>query len=108
MRARLTEGRRELLVSASLFRQESASLFLIRLIPLDADAGAVVAAKAKSTLLTLVQNAPDGFVVTEPGRPHHRRPMPPSWIWPSSRPRSRRWANRSSAGSAGPGSTSMC
>lgn len=65
-RACLIEGRRELLVSASLFRQESASLFLIRLIPLDSDAGAVVAAKAKSTLLSLVQNAPDGFVVTSP------------------------------------------
>jgi transcriptional regulator PpsR len=66
VRAHLTEGRHELLVSASLFRQENASLFLVRLIPLEADAGAVVAARAKSTLLQLVENAPDGLVVTSP------------------------------------------
>ena len=63
----LSEGRRELLVSASLFRQESASLFLVRLIPLDADAGAVVAAKAKSTLLSLVENAPGRVRRHQPG-----------------------------------------
>ena len=66
VRAHLADGRHELLVSASLFRQESASLFLIRLIPLEADASAVVAARAKSTLLQLVENAPDGHVVTSP------------------------------------------
>ncbi len=66
VRAHLADGRHELLVSASLFRQENASLFLVRLIPLEDDASAVVAARAKSTLLQLVENAPDGLVVTSP------------------------------------------
>ncbi|MFZ1428351.1 MAG: transcriptional regulator PpsR [Geminicoccaceae bacterium] len=62
VRARLAEGQRELLIFASLFRQESASLFLIRLLPLGGDAGNVTV--AKSRLLELVESAPDGFVVT--------------------------------------------
>lgn len=62
VRARLAEGQRELLVFASLFRQESASLFLVRLLPLGGDADNV--AVAKSRLLELVESAPDGFVVT--------------------------------------------
>jgi transcriptional regulator PpsR len=69
VRARSADGERELLVSASLFRQENASLFLVRLLPLasDAAAGAVaVLPKTKSNLLKVVESAPDGFVVTGP------------------------------------------
>ena len=66
VRARLADGQRELLVSASLFRQENASLFLVRLLPIGGDPGTVAVAKAKSRLLEVVESAPDGFVVTGP------------------------------------------
>ena len=66
VRARLADGARELLVSASLFRQENAPLFLVRLVPLSTDANAAVIPKAKSSLLKVVESAPDGFVVTDP------------------------------------------
>ena len=66
VRARLTESRRELLVYASLFRQENSSLFLVRLLPLSGDPNSVAVAKAKSRLLEVVESAPDGIVVTGP------------------------------------------
>jgi transcriptional regulator PpsR len=69
VRARSADGERELLVSASLFRQENASLFLVRLLPLASDAAAgagAVLPKTKSNLLKVVESAPDGFVVTGP------------------------------------------
>ncbi|MFL5335272.1 MAG: transcriptional regulator PpsR [Geminicoccaceae bacterium] len=66
VRARLAESRRELLVYASLFRQENSSLFLVRLLPLSGDPNSVAVAKAKSRLLEVVESAPDGIVVTGP------------------------------------------
>ena len=63
-RVRLPESGRELLVSAALFRQENAALFLLRLHPLGGDAGGVAVARAKARLLEVVESAPDGFVVT--------------------------------------------
>ena len=65
VRARLAEGRREVIVSASLFRQENSTLFLVRLAPVQADAGATAVPKAKSRVIEVVENAPDGFVVTD-------------------------------------------
>lgn len=64
VRARLTEGDREVLVSASLFREEQAQMFLLRISALPAEAGAPPVAKLKAKLLKLVESAPDGFVVT--------------------------------------------
>ncbi len=64
VQARLGDGGREVVVSASLFRQENASLFLVRIVPREAHAAALPKIKAK--LLKLVESAPDGFVVTEP------------------------------------------
>lgn len=66
VRARLADGSREFLISAFLFRQDESALFLIRLTPLEADAGADVVPKAKSKLLKVVEKTPDGFVVTGP------------------------------------------
>ncbi len=67
VRARLRGSGDALLVSASLFRQESASLFLVRLRPDSADGAAAGAKDAKgSRFLALVQSAPDAFVVTDP------------------------------------------
>jgi transcriptional regulator PpsR len=59
--ARLTEGKQEALVGASLFRQESVSHFLVRLSPVQ-----VGQALPKSTkLFSVVESLPDGFVVTD-------------------------------------------
>ena len=66
IRVRITDPKREFLVSASLFRQENSSLFLIRLSPLQANAGSTIVPKSSSRLLKLVESAPDGFVVTDP------------------------------------------
>ncbi len=62
VRVRLLEGAREVTVTGSLFRQESSSLFLVRIVP---TAGEVAAAmpEAKLQLLKVIENAPDGFVV---------------------------------------------
>ena len=62
VRARLADSEFEFDVSASLFRQESAQFFLVRLSPVQTAAAQVP--KIKWKLLKLVESAPDGFVVT--------------------------------------------
>lgn len=59
------EGAREFLVSASLFRQENATHFLIRLSPTKASSEEAGLQKTKSRLLEVVESLPDGFVVTD-------------------------------------------
>ena len=62
-RVHLADGQRECVVAASLFRQESASLFLVRLssrAPLEAGA-----LKATPMLLRYFEVAPDGLVITQ-------------------------------------------
>jgi transcriptional regulator PpsR len=66
VRVRSSDGKREFLVSASVFRQENASLFLIRLSPLQANAASAIVPKSSSRVLKVVESAPDGFVVTDP------------------------------------------
>ncbi len=61
--ARLAAGDEPVLVSASLFRQENATLFLVRII--QAAHPAQRTPDAKRNLLRLVESAPDGFVVTD-------------------------------------------
>jgi transcriptional regulator PpsR len=63
--AHLFPGGRPVTVSASLFRQENASLFLIRLAPVPTDREAVAPAAVKSKLLLALESAPDGFVVAD-------------------------------------------
>jgi transcriptional regulator PpsR len=53
----------EVVVGASMFRQENATLFLVRISPSHANDAGVPDAKKK--LLKLVESAPDGFVVTD-------------------------------------------
>jgi transcriptional regulator PpsR len=64
-RARLADGKREVTVSASLFRQENSTLFLVRLAPSSSDAAAAAVPEEKSRVLDVVESAPDGFVVTD-------------------------------------------
>ncbi len=65
VRARLIQGEEEMLVSAFIFRQENASLFLVRLSRMKSDSPAGVVPKMTWKLLKLVENAPDGFVVSD-------------------------------------------
>ena len=61
--ARLASDNTEVTVAASLFRQENATLFLVRISPAPSEAARVPDVKRK--LLKLVESAPDGFVVTD-------------------------------------------
>jgi transcriptional regulator PpsR len=61
--AKLAVSGTEVIVSASLFRQENTTLFLVRIAPASSHASAVPDVKRK--LLKLVEIAPDGFVVTD-------------------------------------------
>ncbi len=65
VRTRLARSESDLVVSASLFRQENTVLFLVRLAPAGGSAAAAVLPQTKSKLLKVVENAPDGFVVTD-------------------------------------------
>ncbi|MDX2219665.1 MAG: transcriptional regulator PpsR [Burkholderiales bacterium] len=60
------DGTREYLISASLFRQDNASYFLVRLSALRGEPGAATVPKLKSKLLEVVEMLPDGFVVVNP------------------------------------------
>ena len=65
VRAKLKHESEEMLVSAFIFRQEATSLFLVRLSRLGSAAPVGVIPKMTWKLLKLVENAPDGFVVTD-------------------------------------------
>jgi transcriptional regulator PpsR len=65
VRAKLADGSRELLFSASVFREERATLLLVRATPLDAERLAELMPSARSRFLDLVDVSPDGFVVTD-------------------------------------------
>ena len=60
----LAKGPRECSIAVSLFRQENASLFLVRLSS-GMSAPGSIALKATSTLLRYFEAAPDGLVITE-------------------------------------------
>jgi transcriptional regulator PpsR len=61
----LTAGGGATRVSASVFRQDGTLLFLVRLSRLPSDAPTSVLPKMTWKLLKLIENAPDGFVVTD-------------------------------------------
>lgn len=63
VQVRLAGGERELLVSASLFRQDRLSHFLVRLSALQEGSSAIIVQRTKSRLLSVVENLPEGFVV---------------------------------------------
>jgi len=64
-RLRLADLRREFLVTATLFRQEKSSFLLIRFAPPEGDGAGAGLPKRQASLLRLVENAPDAFVVTD-------------------------------------------
>lgn len=62
--ARVAESGRQVVISASVFRQDNSALFLLRLSPLQ-QSGAT-AASLPRTIARAIDSAPDGFVVTDP------------------------------------------
>ena len=86
----LVESDRDWHVSASCFRQESATLLLVRLSPANAGEGAQVDAGTQGRIRTLIERSPDAFVVTDlDGHIMDGQPLR-SWTWPSWPRRSRR------------------
>lgn len=65
VRARLIDSLQEFLVSASLLRQENVTFLLVRLSPLLADASSAVLPETKARYLRVLENAPDGVVITD-------------------------------------------
>lgn len=63
VQARLAGTERELRVTASLFRQDKSSHFLVRLGAIQVGSEAIIVPRTKSRLLSVVENLPDGFVV---------------------------------------------
>ena len=61
-RVRSTMGR-DLRITASLFRQDNASLFLVRLVPLDGEQASQP--ETQPGQFQIVENLPDGFVITD-------------------------------------------
>jgi len=67
VRVRLRDSERQFVASASLFRHESAALFLVRLSPLPAKAGKVDVPRSSAALIAqVIDGAPDSFVITDP------------------------------------------
>jgi transcriptional regulator PpsR len=63
----MAKSAQELIVSAAMFRQDDASLFLVRLLPANApDGGANALSRLREPLLKALDGAPDGFVLTAP------------------------------------------
>lgn len=61
---RWADGRPASILSAALFRQENASLFLVRLAAAETAAGGAALPTVKSRLLEVIELGPDGFVLT--------------------------------------------
>ena len=66
--ARLGNGRGETRVAASLFRQENATSALLRLTSGPSESSEPSPNRAGATALDVIQNLPEGFVVTDPSR----------------------------------------
>jgi transcriptional regulator PpsR len=64
VRARLADGSRDLLVSASVFREERSTLLLVRASPLDAGIRAAMPG-ASTRYVDLVTASPDGMVIAD-------------------------------------------
>jgi len=65
IQVRLNKLKRRCDLSASLFRQEGASLFLVRLASQQASSGGGAALRATSLLLRYFEDAPDALAITE-------------------------------------------
>lgn len=68
VRARLADGDRdhEFLVSASMLRQDQSTVFLVRLVPLQAEVATTAIPRRRSLLLAVAEASPDALVLTAP------------------------------------------
>lgn len=64
VRVRLAAGGSQFIASASLFRQDKAAFFLVRLSGLGTEPAAASGAGVRARLLEVVESLPDGFVTT--------------------------------------------
>ena len=60
-----SEERQQAVLSFSMFRQENATYFLLRMVPHAVGNSAVVLPKAQSKVVKIISEMPDGFVVTD-------------------------------------------
>jgi transcriptional regulator PpsR len=65
-RATLKSSEQPFQISASLFRQDDSSHYLVRVRPLNPDAARSDPAEERSKLLEVLESSPDGLVVTSP------------------------------------------
>ena len=56
---------KQAVLSATIFRQENATYYLMRLQPMAAGASGIVISKAQSTVVKIIQDMPEAFVVTD-------------------------------------------
>jgi transcriptional regulator PpsR len=59
------DGIRQAIVSATVFRQESATYYLLRIVPHSVGASAIVLPKVQSKVVQIISEMPDGFIVTD-------------------------------------------
>ena len=59
------EAGQQAVLSATIFRQESTTFYLMRLMPMAAGASGVVISKAQAGLINVVRDMPEAFVVTD-------------------------------------------
>lgn len=64
VRVRLAGSQRDFVISASLVRQDTSSLFLIRLTPVVPDSKGIDLPANKRAIVDVVESVPEGFVVT--------------------------------------------
>lgn len=61
----LEGGQQQAVLSANIFRQEAATYYLMRLLPMTAGASGVVVSKAHAGMIGAVRDMPESFVVTD-------------------------------------------
>ncbi len=62
---RPSQDRQQAVLSFSMFRQESSTYFLLRMVPHAVGLSAVVLPKAQSKVVKIISEMPDGFIVTD-------------------------------------------
>lgn len=64
----LEDGQRQAVLAATIFRQDSATFYLMRLAPVAAGATGVVMSRGQAAVVNAVRDLPEAFVVTDPDR----------------------------------------
>ncbi len=62
---RPSKSRQQAVLSFSMFRQESSTYYLLRLVPHSIGTSAVILPKSQSKVVKIISEMPDGFVVTD-------------------------------------------